>query len=146
MLCPWLSLLQGVATDFNPDTAEAMESLELLEPTRLVWHHEQAGMIPSSCPAEIYGNATEISTNADVHGSGSWDHWFQLHRKGYSHRFYWQLYKSLAAYRMAVNEEILGDFVYDWIIRARFDLAWLRPLPPLRSFSTEFMWFAEKIW
>lgn len=124
-----------------------MESLDSLEPTRLVWHHEQAGIIPSSCPADTYGNATERSANnTDVHGSNSWGQWFQLHREGYSHRFYWQLYKSLAAYRMALREEISGGFVYDWIVRARFDLAWLRPLPPLRSFSSEFMWFAEKIW
>ncbi|CAN0565910.1 unnamed protein product, partial [Laminaria digitata] len=30
---------------------------------------------------------------------------------------------------------------YDWIVRARFDVAWARPLPPLRSFSQEAVWF-----
>lgn len=123
-----------------------MKSLELLAPTRLVWHHEQAGLIPNSCPEDTYGNASGMSTNAHIHRDGAWGQWFQLHREGYSHRFYWQLYKSLAAYRMALKEEVLGSFVYDWIIRARFDLAWLRPLPPLRWFSPEVVWFAEKIW
>lgn len=118
-----------------------MKALELLAPTRLVWHDEQAGMIPNSCPEDTYGN-----TYTDLQGDGSWGNWFQLHREGYSHRFYWQLYKSLAAYRMALKEEISGGFLYDWIIRARYDLAWLRPLPPLRSFSPEVVWFAEKIW
>ncbi|CAN0578208.1 unnamed protein product, partial [Laminaria digitata] len=32
-------------------------------------------------------------------------------------------------------------FTYDWIVRARFDVAWARPLPPLRSFSQEAVWF-----
>lgn len=61
---------------------------------------------------------------------------------------YWQLYKSLAAYRMAVREEKRkeGSFSYDWILRARFDVAWVRPLPPLRSFSRDSAWFNRQYW
>ena len=61
---------------------------------------------------------------------------------------YWQMYKSLAAYRMALREEKRkgGGFSYDWIIRARFDTAWIRPLPPLRSFSRDSVWFNRHFW
>lgn len=75
-----------------------------------------------------------------------------LHPQGYkdeaSVNLYWQLYKSLAAYRMALREEKRrgGEFTYDWIVRARFDVAWVRPLPPLRSFSRDAVWFGALYW
>ena len=61
---------------------------------------------------------------------------------------YWQLYKALAAFRMAVRQEKQrgGGFSYDWIIRARFDVAWIRPLPSLRSFSRDSVWFNRHFW
>lgn len=59
---------------------------------------------------------------------------------------YWQLYKSLAAYRMAIREEEREGFRYDWIVRARFDTAWARPLPPLHLFSREMVWFGSQFW
>lgn len=67
---------------------------------------------------------------------------------------YWRLYGSLAAYRMAVQQEVEenhnsdkdGGFAYDWIVTTRFDVAWLRPLPPLRAFSREAVWVSESVW
>ena len=49
---------------------------------------------------------------------------------------------------MALREEKRrgGDFTYDWIVRARFDVAWVRPLPPLRSFSRDVVWFGAQYW
>lgn len=69
-------------------------------------------------------------------------------------RAYWRLYGSLAAYRMAVQKEGEGqedlgkdgDFAYDWIVTTRFDVAWLRSLPPLRSFSREAVWVGASVW
>ena len=75
-----------------------------------------------------------------------------LHHQGYkdeaSVNLYWQLYKSLAAYRMALREEKRrgGDFTYDWIVRARFDVAWVRPLPPLTLFARDAVWFGAQYW
>lgn len=63
-----------------------------------------------------------------------------------SPNLYWQLYKSLAAYRLALREESKSGFSYDWIIRARFDAAWIRPLPPLRTFSDNAVWFGMHYW
>ncbi len=68
---------------------------------------------------------------------------------------YWRLYASLASFRMAVrreseeNEGLVdddGDFVFDWIVSARFDVGWLRPLPPLRSFSRDAVWLSARTW
>lgn len=59
---------------------------------------------------------------------------------------YWQLYKSLAAYRMALQAEQEGGFTYDWIVRTRFDTAWPRPCPPLRFFSRDAVWFGTHFW
>ena len=72
----------------------------------------------------------------------------QGHEDEESDSLYWQLYKSLAAYRMALREEKRrgGEFKYDWIVRARFDVAWVRPLPPLSSFSREAVWFGPHYW
>lgn len=69
-----------------------------------------------------------------------------MYEEEYSERFYWQLYKSKAAYRMALREELQGGFLYDWIVRARFDLAWLRPLAPLNAFSAQVVWVADNVW
>lgn len=67
---------------------------------------------------------------------------------------YWRLYGSLAAYRMVVQKESEenedpdndSDFSYDWIVSTRFDVAWLRPLPPLRSFSPGAVWVGAAEW
>lgn len=67
---------------------------------------------------------------------------------------YWRLYGSLAAYRMAVqkedeeneNSDEDGTFAYDWIVTTRFDVAWLRPLPPLSAFSREAVWVGASVW
>lgn len=71
-----------------------------------------------------------------------------MFRPDASNDLYWQTYKSLAAYRMALREEKRRGrgFAYDWIVRARFDVAWFRPLPPLRSFSREAVWFGRHYW
>lgn len=39
-----------------------------------------------------------------------------------------------------------GGFSYDWIVTTRFDVAWLRSLPPLRSFSREAVWVGATVW
>lgn len=69
-------------------------------------------------------------------------------------RAYWRMYGSLAAYRMAVqkeseeNEDSDKDdsFAYDWIVSTRFDVAWLRSLPPLGAFSREAVWVGAVVW
>lgn len=70
------------------------------------------------------------------------------HQEEASRSLYWQLYKSLAAYRMALRQERRNGegFHYDWIIRGRFDVAWIRPLPPLRSFDRQVVWFGRQYW
>lgn len=72
----------------------------------------------------------------------------QLFKPDASSGLYWQLYKSRAAYRMALREENRKgeDFSYDWILRARLDVAWIRPLPPLRGFSRKWVWFNRHFW
>lgn len=49
---------------------------------------------------------------------------------------------------MALREEKRRgeEFTYDWIVRARFDVAWVRPLPPLKLFSREAVWFGAYYW
>lgn len=69
---------------------------------------------------------------------------------------YWRLYGSLAAYRMALQTESErnkgseldedGKFSYDWIVATRFGVAWISPLPPLRLFSEEAVWFGASVW
>lgn len=69
-------------------------------------------------------------------------------------RAYWRLYGSLASFRMAVQRESDenevsvddGEFYYDWIVSTRFDVAWLRPIPPLRSFSRDAVWLGASVW
>lgn len=68
-------------------------------------------------------------------------------------RAYWRLYGALAVYQMAVQNESEdedsgkdGGFAYDWIVTTRFDVAWLRPLPPLRAFSREAVWVGASVW
>lgn len=69
-------------------------------------------------------------------------------------RAYWRLYGSLAAYRMVVQKEGEenddsdkdGGFAYDWIVATRFDVAWLRPLPPLSAFLREVVWVGASAW
>ncbi|CAM9489126.1 unnamed protein product [Hapterophycus canaliculatus] len=39
-----------------------------------------------------------------------------------------------------------NTFSYDWIVSTRFDIAWVRPLPSLRNFSPEMVWFASSTW
>ena len=39
-----------VNSEFTPNTSEIETALAVLAPTRLVWHQEQAGVIPNSCP------------------------------------------------------------------------------------------------
>lgn len=131
---------------YTPGINDVKAALDILAPTRLVWHQEQAGIIPNSCPEDTYGNSTKPNHADDASGGGVWIDWWQKHRKEFTDNLYWQLYKSLASYRMALREERGGHFVYDWIVRARFDVAWVRPLPPLRSFSRKSVWFGANYW
>lgn len=107
-------------------------ALEIMKPIHILWHQDQAGRIPNACPEEMSSSTTS--------------EWWRKYRKRGSLNLYWQLYKSLAAYRMAVKREREGGFTYDWILRARFDLAWVRPLPPLRLFSQEVVWLPNHYW
>lgn len=43
--------IQPGTFDFKPSSPDIEIALAVLAPTRLVWHHEQAGIIPDSCPA-----------------------------------------------------------------------------------------------
>lgn len=42
------------------------------------------------------------------------------------------------------NED--GKLSYDWIVTTRFGVAWVGPLPPLRSFSEDAVWFGANVW
>lgn len=114
------------------DLAAITAALQIMEPSQILWHQDQAGRIPNACPEDMSSNTA----------SG----WWLKYRERGSLNLYWQLYKSLAAYCMAVKREREGAFSYDWILRARFDLAWVRPLPPLHLFSQEVVWFSNHYW
>lgn len=73
----------------------------------LQWHHEQAGIIPNSCPQQTalrydayhgHKNRGQIHEREVCNGE---DPWGQEKTDG----LYWQLYKSLAAFRMAERRE-----------------------------------------
>ncbi|CAM9671496.1 unnamed protein product [Ectocarpus sp. 6 AP-2014] len=147
-------------SDFTPNSSDIETAMAILAPARLVWHQEQAGIIPS-CRAQATSSAesggdeawytTEAVSGEDASGLGN-GVWrpppWQVYRADASRNLYWQLYKSLAAYRMALREEKRkgNGFSYDWIIRSRFDVAWIRPLPALRSFSPEAVWLGRHYW
>lgn len=114
------------------DLAAVDAALETLQPITILWHQDQAGIIPNACPEEM-----SRSTTSD---------WWRGYRDRASVNLYWQLYKSRAAYRMAVKREQEEAFSYDWIVRARFDLAWVRPVPSLHLFSREVVWFGNHYW
>ncbi|CAM9356811.1 unnamed protein product [Ectocarpus sp. 13 AM-2016] len=128
--------------EFTPNSSDVEVALAVLEPTRLLWHQDQAGIIPNGCSR--VNNRTDASRHSARH---LW-YWEQRYSPEASRSLYWQLYKSLAAYRMALREEkrIGCGFTYDWVIRGRLDVAWARPLPPLRSFSRQAVWFGRHYW
>lgn len=163
--------------------------MEFLSPTQLVWHQEQAGIIPNSCrptattPTTGGGDEAQPSSfavsnvpNAKPTGGNVGGDNRSNQPRGHaskepskppsreqfstrSERFYWQLYESLAAYRLAVQREdekekeaatiptsSPASSKYDWIVTTRFDVAWKRSLPSLRAFSRDVVWFAAKSW
>lgn len=58
---------QEVGSDFTPNVSNVDKAFSILAPTRLVWHRDQAGIIPNSCdeddnnvaPAETRTTAVE---------------------------------------------------------------------------------------
>lgn len=69
----------------------------------LQWHHEQAGIIPNGCPQETslrHGAHHRGLSNERTVGKDE-DSWWEETTDG----LYWQLYKSLAAFRMAERKE-----------------------------------------
>lgn len=72
---PSTPLHQGVNKEFSPDVQDIEAAMAILAPTRLVWHHEQAGIIPNSCPD------TEMSKEKGFNVGGSEDggeNWFEV--------------------------------------------------------------------
>lgn len=134
-------------SSYTPNMDEVEASMEVLAPTRLVWHQEQAGIIPNSCPDTLYSNIPAKSSAAQAgSGSTSADDWMRKNRDEDRPNLYWHLYMSRAAYRMALEEEIEDNVVYDWIVHARFDATWIRPIPPLSLFSREAVWLDASSW
>eukprot|EP00752_Nemacystus_decipiens_P007447 g6656.t1 len=134
----------------------------------LIGQEDQAGFVPNSCPgsshyyggsetSSFYGGGSDAS-HGDGAGSGDYSRdrgqvGIELQETSRT-RAYWRWYGSLAAYRMAVQQEVEenessdddGGFAYDWIVSTRFDVAWLRPLPPLPAFSREAVWVGTHVW
>lgn len=77
---------------------------------------------------------------------GDAEAWWANNGAQASENLYWQLYKSLASFKMAEAREEREGFRYDWVVRTRFDLAWTRPLPPIRAFATDSVWFGISFW
>ena len=125
------------SAEFTADTADVEAALAVLAPTRLLWHQDQAGIIPNSCSDKSHTAKGSIKRVQSRFGNRTAEAGANL---------YWQLYKSLAAYRMALRHETEGGFKYDWIVRTRFDLAWTRPIPPLHFFSKEAVWMNAHYW
>ena len=122
-------------------------SIQTLAPTRLVWHQEQAGIIPSSCPDTLHWNTSAKNSAVEEESSGtSEDDWMRKNREEDRPNLYWQLYMSRAAYHMALEEESEEGFTYDWIVHTRFDATWIRPIPPLSLFSREAVWLDASSW
>lgn len=134
-------------------TQEIQAVLEFLSPVELVWHKEQAGIIPN-CRQQRGCTSKEQPKEVPEEKSKP------LLREQLSSQeecVYWQLYESLAAYRMAVHKESEKEempsetkppypVTYDWILGTRFDVAWARPLPSLRAFSQDVVWLDTKSW
>ena len=122
--------------------------MQVLAPTRLVWHQEQAETYPTSCPETLSGGNTSAKEPSVILESGgsSEDDWKRTIRNEHGPDLYWQLYMSRAAYRMVLEEERERNSVYDWIVHARFDATWIRPIPPLSLFSREAVWLDARSW
>lgn len=131
---------QEEGSHYTPNVTAVEAAFDILKPLQVTWHKEQAGIIPNTCL-----EATDGCEDDEPSGNAKRDRW-QSQRGQDSRNLYWQLYKSLAAYRMALHEEQKRGIVYDWIVRARFDLAWFRPLPPLGLFSKTAVWFGITNW
>lgn len=132
---------------YTPNMEHVEASVRFLAPTRLVWHQEQAGIIPNSCPETLYGNkSAKSSATQEASGSTSEHDWMRKNRDEDRPNLYWQLYMSRAAYRMALEEESEENFVYDWIVHTRFDTTWIRPIPSLSLFSREVVWLDASSW
>ncbi|CAM9175760.1 unnamed protein product, partial [Scytosiphon promiscuus] len=133
---------------------EARTVLELLSPVELVWHQEQAETLSNSCHQQHqHPQKDHTKGNPEEHSRPLPRGQFGIREE----RFYWHLYESLAAYRMALRKESEAGQMssevepphpptYDWIVSTRFDVAWARPLPSLRAFSPEEVWFGTKSW
>jgi hypothetical protein len=57
-----------------------------------------------------------------------------------------QLEKIHACYSLVVDHEASRGWPYDWIVRTRPDLGWLRPLPPADSFAREHVYVPSNYW
>lgn len=70
-----LATKQETNSEFTPNASAIETALALLAPTRLIWHHEQAGVIPNSCPTATGAfdkKLPAISGDDDDYGAASW--------------------------------------------------------------------------
>lgn len=152
----------GHNVEFTPSTEDVEAAIRDLQPLELIWHQEQAGIISNGCQhatarkkildrddmsslnhsARVEDGRYEYHEDEDDEDDDWWGEYGGEATRG----LYWQLYKSLAAFRMAQRKEAEEGFQYDWVVRTRFDLAWLRPLPPLQSFSRDAVLLGSDFW
>ena len=57
-----------------------------------------------------------------------------------------QLQKLAACYRLVEAEELRRGVRYEWLVRARPDLAWIAPLAPLRLFPNDRVYLGAQYW
>lgn len=134
---------QAVNTEFTPNTDDVEAAMTVLAPKKLVWHQEQAGIVPNWCPEDSFRDTSNNTEETTDRATVDW--WKEFSAEA-SPNLYWQLYKLLAAYRLALQEENSAGFRYDWIIRARFDAAWIGRLPPLSMFTKNAVWLGMHYW
>lgn len=161
-----LSTQESGESEFTPSLEDIERAFGVLEPTEVVWHQDQTGRIPNTCPQET--TRGQFSSNRDHRHGGQMKNgsigkttnkgddnieiehsrrrWWDEHGGEATESLYWQLYKSLAAFRMAQRKEASDGFRYDWVVRTRFDLAWFRPFPSLRSFGRDAVWLGSDFW
>lgn len=77
----------------------------------LQWHEEQAGIVPNGCPRETargqpsYDDNSNSGNDADNYNNRVNHLWWKEFGAEATEGLYWQLYKSLAAFRMAQRRE-----------------------------------------
>ena len=68
----YVCLQGGHNSEFTPIASDIDTALAMLAPTRLVWHQEQAGVIPTSCPTAISTSPSSSVWDGDAGGNAVW--------------------------------------------------------------------------